>query len=118
MLPPPQTSTLFPYTTLFRSEVVRDHRRRAPRVLAAALVDEDGIIGAGGRPGEKYLSVPDRCIRIAVRGIRISREEIAELARGVPDHLEDGVGPIVDDGKHVQHAVELHRGRLEREDRV
>src|SRR3712207_6395514 len=65
MLRRPPRSTLFPYTTLFRSEAVREDRELLPRVLAPReppvdrlLAALDGILGidADAGPGRD----PDR----------------------------------------------------------
>src|SRR5947199_6126666 len=76
MIRPPPRSTLFPYTTLFRSPEV--HRLREPLRDAAEVGVEEGTreVGAG----------------LDVRGVGAAAERQHHLVRcrhqGVPDHLE------------------------------
>src|SRR5207249_10842357 len=89
--PPPPRSTLFPYTTLFRS---LSHRRRlapgdedpAPGGAAPDLAHQDHVVArhrrpaaAAGRPcprgGERPADRPARVDRLAVR----SEEHTSEL---------------------------------------
>src|SRR3712207_9139048 len=83
MIRRPPRSTLFPYTTLFRSVVDRHDRERAVAVAGAvvrlARRDDLGAVAAGGR-GE----------RRAARGGR----EVLPDDLGV---LRDGVGARLDD---------------------
>src|SRR5437773_7654111 len=71
MPPPPPRSTLFPYTTLFRSrrerECERAGRRRRPRVGA--------LVGTGRIGDELLRAAPDRCAAGAAR----SEEHTSEL---------------------------------------
>src|SRR5687768_17790284 len=62
MQPPPR-STLFPYTTLFRSQIVLGHQHR-PQYLARS--DEMVEIGAG--PGSADRAGAGRVERLAVLG--------------------------------------------------
>src|SRR5690606_38980450 len=41
VIPPPPTSTLFPYTTLFRSSLIHPKPRRAPRAAGPSIVQPD-----------------------------------------------------------------------------
>src|SRR5262245_65338654 len=43
MLPPPPTSTLFPYTTLFRSEAVRNHQQNPTNTIIPTADARNGI---------------------------------------------------------------------------
>src|SRR5688500_19464521 len=71
MNPLPPTSTLFPYTTLFRSD--RDVRGRLRRLRKAARSREDG--GPGPRFARKRAHVLARGQgRAAVRGLRRDRK--------------------------------------------
>src|SRR5438552_16813577 len=72
MLRLPLRSTLFPYTTLFRSEAARDEVRHQPRRIAERT-------GTQAELGVEELGVPeqDRALR--------SEEHTSELQS--PDHL-------------------------------
>src|SRR3989442_7060062 len=58
MIRRPPRSTLFPYTTLFRSEVVEAHRALGRRVKATALIQIslDSPIKTRARRAEDYLT--------------------------------------------------------------
>src|SRR5436305_6522814 len=76
MIPPPPTSTLFPYTTLFRSHGVEHD---VDRVVAVAeghrRVDDRGEVGGVGAEHERgrHTGVDDR------RRARRSEEHTSEL---------------------------------------
>src|SRR3712207_7603974 len=54
MIRRPPRSTLFPYTTLFRSPLCHLLRRHAPRAPAALLVfGEPGVLSKGGAGGTR-----------------------------------------------------------------
>src|SRR5690606_40070953 len=73
LLPRPPRSTLFPYTTLFRSQVVADHRE----VLGVpdVVVDDAGGPSAVGVPAGGFLApVPGLGARGRARVFAIHRE--------------------------------------------
>src|SRR3712207_7463189 len=79
MIRRPPRSTLFPYTTLFRSDDAVDHvgrvgvRRRPRRLEAAALVDRHVDEDRAG------LHVPEHLARHELGGPRRSEEHTSEL---------------------------------------
>src|SRR5438105_11786051 len=87
MLPPPPRSTLFPYTTLFRSDLDRQLDR-----LRARIVEEHGIGKAvGDEPfGELLLAGDLEQIRavpqlLRLRGHRLDQMRMAVAKRGDGD---------------------------------
>src|SRR3712207_7461219 len=61
MIRRPPRSTLFPYTTLFRSEVVEHARRAVLHHAAQGLVDGGGLVpGQHPLPGEAVVVEGDR----------------------------------------------------------
>src|SRR2546422_4916271 len=66
MIRRPPRSTLFPYTTLFRSQVVGLDARRAVQIGYGARDFQDAVVRAGGKPQarngvfEQFLAFRDR----------------------------------------------------------
>src|SRR3546814_655094 len=94
-----RTDTLFPYTTLFRSLAVADHRRQR-RLIVAKLVDR-GQIAREDRPdqsdtkqtGEREIAEPaepaprPHVAQPGDDGIAIAAEAKAEIGRTVGGHM-------------------------------
>src|SRR2546430_3151066 len=60
MIRRPPRSTLFPYTTLFRSRVLFSERRQSGRVVADAAVCHCSLNGCGSAAGPQWSGVRDR----------------------------------------------------------
>src|SRR5438552_14741894 len=48
----PPTSTLFPYTTLFRSHIIPDRVQEVGLAQTGGAVDEEGVVRPGGGLGD------------------------------------------------------------------
>src|SRR5437763_4370551 len=92
MLLPPPSSTLFPYTTLFRSQAPYGKRRGLPALSQGRLLLEQADAGGGRKkhrvfpPGDRKstrLNSSHRCISYAVfclKKKKTGREQTAEIA--------------------------------------
>src|SRR5437899_8459649 len=102
MLRRPPISTLFPYTTLFRSHVGEHLRRAPPRLLERALAPRhvgrhalerrDHGLELARRPGRERgqrRAAPDRAGGVAQRGDR-TRESARGESREIYGHHEPG----------------------------
>src|SRR3546814_20980462 len=105
MIPPPprstRTSTLFPYTTLFRSQAEEQsrgylHRGIAARQFRRSFVLAEGIdiTGATLERGLLHVDLQRQVVQPEVRTIKISTAEAAK-----------GIGPAIDGGR-PEHEVE------------
>src|SRR3712207_5507365 len=84
MIRRPPRSTLFPYTTLFRSGVVRHREREFVMADIPGLI-EGAAEGAG--IGDRFLGHIERC-RVLLHLVDANAEDVAEAYRVVRDELE------------------------------
>src|SRR2546430_12586879 len=76
MIRRPPRSTLFPYTTLFRSSAVS-----GGSLAAAALADRADAVAAGGWSADAFLEHGDRPFRSAVTARNLRNEWLVRAAR-------------------------------------
>src|SRR5205823_14954315 len=99
---PPPTSTLFPYTTLFRSERLPGAEERGLRAVA-----DDVVVEAARGDARALGQVRMLAGRLVVEALEQHRDDAAEMRNDV----FDGGKPLRDaPGDQVQH----DRGVLER----
>src|SRR5690242_21401756 len=73
MFPRPPRSTLFPYTTLFRSFVLGDHLRFVERALRES--EESGVVLDVGCGGGLFLQMLAERNKVKVAGLDFSLED-------------------------------------------
>src|SRR2546430_12048509 len=78
MIRPPPRSTLFPYTTLFRSEVVPQLWEQAQQAEQAARAAESSVVVAGGQIPPQVLAALGVAVPPAPEAKR-SEEHTSEL---------------------------------------
>src|SRR5437764_11347853 len=66
MLPPPPRSTLFPYTTLFRSNNLREAREQVGKAENGPLLRREDVIAPEEDRKSTRLNSSHRCISYAV----------------------------------------------------
>src|SRR5947208_12112368 len=83
-MPPPPTSTLFPYTTLFRSDLVSESN-----VSELEITEAEGKVRIvkGGGAMVQHVAAPNAMAPVALQanGLPRSEEHTSELQS--PDHL-------------------------------
>src|SRR5258708_12084279 len=85
MIRRPPRSTLFPYTTLFRSAVPQVARLHRHRGRVPARVGADAVAGVASAVGPARGSQRPAGSRVVRRDLRRSEEHTSELQS--PDHL-------------------------------
>src|SRR3712207_7148383 len=79
MIRRPPRSTLFPYTTLFRSEARREVRRRRRTALGAHRRDGHAVAALGLRGVQRGVGAPDELLRALLAVPLRSEEHTSEL---------------------------------------
>src|SRR2546427_4312916 len=95
MIRRPPRSTLFPYTTLFRSVLARAHARRRfllERAPLQLLRDRQGELDVHVRLDERSLDVADDLLDERLVDVAGARDLAERLAEGATELLEDHAG--------------------------
>src|SRR5438309_5182008 len=79
MSPPPPRSTLFPYTTLFRSLRLQDREQQLDFVGIVTRPDAEGVAGLIDEPGTREIDDDVARFLFRVRPAERSEEHTSEL---------------------------------------
>src|SRR3546814_7860648 len=107
-----RTDTLFPYTTLFRSDHAGDFLALAELLLDAAFSVQEGVVQAEierrrSDPQGNLVSASRQIVAVETKAI-----EQVEILRGRNPHPADDVRKLVLDARAVGEGIEIGRAHV------